>query len=90
MVSATPQRYKLLICCSIPEPKACLIFKLSKSKSTCRFLKNGYIIKCVIEIKQGMWWAQSPESMGGFTLQSTNDMHPPVHITAEAIGRLVY
>ena len=37
-----------------------------------------------------MWWAQSPESMGGYTLQSTNDMHPPVHITAEAIGCLVY
>ena len=31
-VSATPQRYSLFICCSIPEPKACLIFELSKSK----------------------------------------------------------
>ena len=25
-----------------------------------------------------------------YTLQSTNDMHPPVRITSEAIGRLVY
>ena len=25
-----------------------------------------------------------------YTLQSTNGMHPPVHITLEAIGRLVY
>ena len=50
------------------------VWFLPKSKSTCRFLKNGYIIKCVIEIKQGVWWAQSPESMGGYTLQSTNDI----------------
>ena len=71
MVSATPQKQKLFICCSIPEPKACLIFELSKSKSTCtfnRFFKNGYIIKCVIEIKQWMWWVQSLESIGGYTL----------------------
>ena len=27
------------------------VWFLPKSKSTCRFLKNGYIIKCVIEIK---------------------------------------
>ena len=39
---------------------------------------------------KGVWWAQSPESMGGYTLQSTIDMHPPVRITSEAIGRLVY
>ena len=39
MVSATPQRHKQFICCSIPEPKAYLIFELPKSKSTCRFLK---------------------------------------------------
>ena len=32
VVSETPQRYKLFICSSIPEPKACLIFELSKSK----------------------------------------------------------
>ena len=40
--------------------------------------------------KAGVWWAQSPESMGGYTLQSTNGMHPPARITSEAIGRLVY
>ena len=28
VVSATPQKCKLFICCSIPEPKACLIFEL--------------------------------------------------------------
>ena len=32
VVSATPQRYKFFICYSIPEPKGCLIFELSKSK----------------------------------------------------------
>ena len=66
------------------------VWFLLKSKSTYRFFKNGYIIKCVIEIKQGVWCAQSPESMSGYTLQSTNDMHPPVRITSETIGCLVY
>ena len=32
VVGATPQRYKLFICCSIPETKACLIFEPSKFK----------------------------------------------------------
>ena len=31
-----------------------------------------------------------PRSMGGYTLQNTNGMHPPVRITSETIGRLVY
>ena len=26
--------------------------------------------------KAGVWWAQSPKSMGGYTLQSTNSIHP--------------
>ena len=47
-MSAISQRYKLFICCSIPEPncKACLIVELSKSKNlehivTCTF--NGFL-----------------------------------------------
>ena len=65
-MSATLHRYKLFICCSIPEPKACLIFELRfRAHVHLTDFKNGYIIKCIIEIKQGVWWAQSPENMGG-------------------------
>ena len=47
-----------------------------------------YIIKCIIKIKQWVWWAQSPESMGGYTLLSTNDMNAsPVATTSEASYR---
>ena len=60
--------------------------KLTKIKQ----LKNGYIIKCIIEIKQWVWWAKSPESMGGYSyvIKHKNVMHPPVPL--EAIGHLVY
>ena len=56
---------KLFICCSIPEPKASLIFELSNLRW---IFKNGYIIKCVIKIKQWVQWVQSPDNMGGYTL----------------------
>ena len=38
------------------------------------------IIKCVIEIKQWVWWVQSTESMGGYIyfIKYKNDIHPPV------------
>ena len=49
------------------------------------FFKNGYIIKCIIEIKQWVWWAQSTESTSGHTLQSTNGMHPPVYISLQKL-----
>ena len=53
-MSATPHRYKLFICCSIPEPKASLTFELRfRAYVHLTDFKNGYIIKCVIEIKQG-------------------------------------
>ena len=47
------------------------------------------IIKCIIEIKQGVWWVQSPESMGGYNLYSTKGLASTC-TTSEAIGRLVY
>ena len=34
---------------------------------------------------QGVWWVQSPESMGGYILKHKNDMHTPVPLHAEAI-----
>ena len=53
---------KLFICCSIPEPKASLIFELSNLRFRAHVhlmdFKNGYIIKCVIELKQWVQWVQ--------------------------------
>ena len=42
------------------------------------------IIKCIMEIKQGVWWAQSPESMDPVAIlhkaQKSPDMHLPVQL----------
>ena len=57
---------------------------------TCTF--NGFlkmdIIKCVMEIKQGVWWAQSSESMDLVAiLYKVQKRHASTCITLEAIGQ---
>ena len=48
------------------------------------------IIKCVMEIKQGVWWAQSPESMDAVAiLHKAQKRHASTCTTLEAIGHLV-
>ena len=43
-------------------------------------------------IKQGVWWAQSLESMGPVAIlyKAQKDMHLRICTTLEAIGHLVY
>ena len=44
-----------------------------------------------MEIKQGVWWAQSPESMGLVAiLYKAQKRHASTCTTLEAIGHLVY
>ena len=82
MLSVIPQRYKLFICCSIPEPKACLIFELSKDLE--HIYINGFLKwlynKTHNGNKAGVWWVQSPESMHGwlYFIEHKNDTHPLV------------
>ena len=47
-MGATPQRYKLFICCSIPESKACLIFEFVSTRFRARVATFDRFLKMAI------------------------------------------